>query len=933
MENKYLFLNAKDHTWTEGELKNMEPYNQTPKQPRKNLIKLVNHMNWLNMKPSENSWEYIFYDRILDDDMVDFLLKMKLRKEYTISELAQLQGMSVADTAKMVARLVDAGPLEYWNDKGDTGEDKVIMQVFAPGAMENTVMTTEMTDTYPETATAFKNYILDLQKMITGFVPMGNALMRAIPVETAIQNETRKVKYEEVSYWLDKVGDSIGVAECECRKLREMTAEGTGDLRGDWCIQIGKHAESAIRAGKARRITREEAEAILKRAEELGYVHQLSNIDGPDFSVFICNCGWQDCMALKTSWYTSSPNLNASNYRAHVSEKNCVACGACVEICPQNAVKLGQKLCQKSPVEIKNTPIPSDHLLFGEKKWKGDAFLTDRDNVVPETGTAPCKTNCPAHIAVQGYLKKAAMGQYDEALAIIKKENPFPAVCGAICARFCEQVCTRGGIDEPVAIDEVKKFVANRELQKENRYVPAKKFDKGNQLAVIGAGPAGLSCAYYLAVLGHEVTVFEKEEKLGGMMTFGIPNFRLEKDIVEAEIDVLRQLGVHFVTGVEVGKDKTIAELRAEGFKGFYVAIGAQGGRKLGVPGEEASADVISGIDFLRNVALGKAEDLPEKVVVIGGGNVAVDVARTALRKGAKDITMFCLEQRDEMPAAEEEIQETLEEGIRLECGWGPKEILTEDGKVTGIILKKCTAVTDASGKFNPQYDEEDTMTLECNSVLAAIGQTIEWGNLLADTKVQVGSGGRPKADSWTYQTDEPDIFVGGDVYTGPRFLIDAIAAGKEAADSLHRYSWEGHTLTLGRVKRDNFKMLDKENLIIGSYDNAKRQVPGKDLGKAKSMKDDRVLLSEEQVKTEARRCLECGAAKVDTGFCIGCGLCTVQCKFDAIHLTRDYNAFGADYEHLVGAVVQEVGRKTVKTIGRTIRGAMKGREGYENIK
>ncbi|MDD6808086.1 MAG: FAD-dependent oxidoreductase [Oscillospiraceae bacterium] len=932
MENKYFFKNAKSHVWTKGELENMKPYFDTPKKPRKNLMKLVRHVNMLNPFPSENSWEYIFYDRILNDEQVDFCLKMKLRKEYTISELAALQGMSIEDTAKMVASLVDAGPLEYWNDKGDTGEDKVILQVFAPGAMENTVMTTEMTDKYPETATAFKNYIFDLQKMITGFVPMGNALMRTIPVEAAIQNETRKVKYEEVSYWLDKVGESIGVAECECRKLREMTGEGTGDIRGDWCIQIGKHAESAIRAGKARRITRAEAEEILKRAEELGYVHQLSNIDGPDFSVFICNCGWQDCMALRTSWYTQSPNLNSSNYRAEVSSKNCVACGACVEICPQNAVKLGQKICQKTPVKIAKEPVPGDHLLFGQKYWKED-FLTERLNVVPETGTAPCKTNCPAHIAVQGYLKKAAMGEYDDALAIIKKENPFPAVCGAICARFCEQVCTRGTVDSPVAIDEVKKFVAYRELKKENRYVPRKKFDHGHKVAVIGAGPAGLSCAYYLAYLGHDVTVYEKEDKLGGMMMFGIPNFRLEKDIVEAEIDVLRELGVKFVTGTEIGKDKTLDDLRKDGFKGFYVAIGAQGGRKLGVPGEADSKDVISGIDFLRNVALGKSEKLPEKVVVIGGGNVAVDVARTAIRQGATDVTMLCLEGRDEMPAAEEEILETLEEGIKIECGFGPKEILVEDGAVKGIVMKKCTSVKDSSGKFNPTYDENDTITLEAGAVLAAIGQSIEWGDLLKGTAVKLGAGGRPEADSWTYQTAEPDVFVGGDVYTGPRFLIDAIAAGKEAADSLHRYVWDGHSLELGRIKRDNFKSIDKDNLIIGCYDNAKRQIPGKDLGKAKSMSDDRLLLTEEQVKTEARRCLECGAAVVDTGICIGCGLCTVQCKFDAIHLSREYDSFGADYEHLVPAVLQEIGRKAVKTTGRVIREKMEGHEGWENIK
>ncbi len=923
------------HEWTEGERKNMQAYWDSNPQPRKNLIKLVRHMNMLNPVPSENSWEYIFYDRLLDDETVDFLLKMKLRKTYTIDELAKVEGLSVEETARIVAKGVDAGPLEYWNDKDDTsGVDKVILQVFAPGAMENTVMTTEMTDAYPEMATAFKNYILDLQKKITGFVPMGNALMRAIPVESAIQNETRRVKYEEISYWLDKVGDSIGVAECECRKLREMTDEGTADPRGEWCIQIGKHAESAIRAGKARRITREEAEAIIKRAEELGYVHQLSNIDGPDFSVFICNCGWDNCMALKTSWYTQSPNLSSSNYRAHVNAKNCVACGGCVEICPQNAVRLGQKICQKSPVEIANEPVPNDRVLFTSKYWKRDDFLTDRKHVVDETGTAPCKTNCPAHIAVQGYLKKAAMGKYDEALELIKKENPFPAVCGSVCARFCEQVCTRGDLDEPVAIDEVKKFIAQREIRKEDRFVPEQKFpSSGKRIAVIGAGPAGLSCAYYLAYLGHSVTVFEKEALPGGMMTYGIPNFRLEKDVVNAEIEVLKEMGVEIKCGVDVGKDVTLDQLRAEGYKGFYVAIGAQGGRKLGVPGEDESKDVLSGIDFLRAVGNQTNDDLPSKVVVIGGGNVAVDVARTALRQGAEDIDMFCLEQRDEMPAADDEIEDTEAEGIKVNCGWGPKEILVEDGKVTGIVMKKCTSVKDAQGRFNPQYDENDNITVECNAVLAAIGQSIQWGNLLDGSKVVVGRGGRAEADSWTYQTAQEDIFVGGDVYTGPRFLIDAVAAGKEGADSLHRYVMEGHSLVLGRMKRDNFKYIDKDNLEIGSYNNAKRQRPAIDERKAKTMSDERMELTEDQVRTEASRCLECGAARVDEGICIGCGLCTVQCKFDAIYLTRDYDAFGADYEHLVPAVIQEIGRKSVNSVLRQTTAKLRGKEGYENIK
>ena len=650
-----------DHVFTEGEKKCLEAYwRECSKTPRKNLIKLVRHINMFNPLPSEKSWEYIFFDRQLTDAQVDFALKMKLRKSYYIDELAAREGMSIEDTAKMADDLVHIGLLEYNCD--EHGVDRVQLPVFAPGCMESTVMTKERTDAFPETAPAFLNYVLELQKLISWAVTMGQALMRAIPVEKAIQGESKRVKYEEISYWLDKAGESIGVAPCECRKLRRMVGEGTADLEFDCCINLGEYAESCIRAGKARRITRQEAEEIILEAERRGAVHQLSNIDGKDFSLFICNCQWDTCMALKTSWYTQSPSLSRSNYLATVETEKCVACGGCVEVCPQNAVKLGQKLCQKNPVQIAETVIPDNKVFFGKEHWQTD-FLTNRKNVVPETGTAPCKTNCPAHIAVQGYLKKAGEGKYLEALELIKKENPFPAVCGDVCARFCEQVCTRGDVDQPVAIDEVKKFVARQELKAETRFVPQKLFNYGHKIAVIGSGPAGLSCAYYLAVFGHDVTVFEKDKKPGGMMVSGIPSFRLEKDVVEAEIDVLRQLGVKIECGVEVGRDVTLQQLRSQGFKGFYIAIGAQKSAKLRVPGEDLDG-VMGGIDFLRKVNQGEEVKIGKHVAVIGGGNVAMDVCRTAVRLGAETVTVVYRRSEEEMPADKEELAEAKAEGV-----------------------------------------------------------------------------------------------------------------------------------------------------------------------------------------------------------------------------------------------------------------------------
>lgn len=903
-----------EHIFTDGEKKCLEEYwRECSKPPRKNLIKLVSHINMFNPFPNEKSWEYIFFDRQLSDEMVDFALKMKLRKPYYIKDLAKLESMSVEDTAMLADEMVHIGILEYTSD--DDGVDMVQLPVFAPGSMESTIMEKWRTDKYPETAPAFLNYVFDLQKLITWAVPMGQAIMRTIPVEKAIAHEPKRVKYEEISYWLDKAGDSIGVAPCECRKLREMTGEGTADLNSDWCINLGKYAESCIRVGKARRISREEAERILLDAERRGYVHQLSNIDGPDFSLFICNCAWDTCMALRTSWYTQSPSLSRSNYVAEVCPENCVACGGCVEVCPQNAVKLGQKLCQKKPVEIKKTVIPDNKLIFGKKHWQTD-FLTNRRNVVPETGTAPCKTNCPAHVSVQGYLKKAGEGKYMEALELIKKENPFPAVCGDVCARFCEQVCTRGDIDQPVAIDEVKKFIARKELQEENRFVPEKLYDKGHKIAVIGSGPAGLSCAYYLAVLGHSVTVFEKEKLPGGMMVNGIPSFRLEKDVVAAEIDVLRRLGVEIRCGVEVGRDTTIPQLRQEGYKGFYVAIGAQKSSKLSIPGEELEG-VMGSIDMLRKVNQGEAVNIGKKVAVIGGGNVAIDVVRTAVRLGVQEGYIVYRRTADEMPADRDEVCEAEAEGVKFRYLSAPVEIIGKDGRVGALRLEIMEpGEPDEKGRRKPVGTGKFEL-LEVDTVISAIGQTADWGELLNGSNVVLNSKGYAEADSWTYQTAEPDIFVGGDIYTGPKFVIDAIAAGKEGADSLHRFVWEGHSLTLGRVKRDNYKYIDKDNLDLSSYDTASRQKHGVDESKAKTFCDERLPFTEEQVKAEASRCLSCGAAVVDQNICIGCGLCTTRCKFDAIRLNRKYDKWGVEYEKLVGLVAVETFRK----VGRRIAG------------
>ena len=371
------------------------------------------------------------------------------------------------------------------------------------------------------------------------------------------------------------------------------------------------------------------------------------------------------------------------------------------------------------------------------------------------------------------------------------------------------------------------------------------------------------------------------------MLMNGIPSFRLEKDVVEAEIDVLRELGVEFRTGVEVGRDVTIAQLREEGYKGFYLAVGLQSGGRLGVPGDDARG-VEAGIDFMRAVNLRGEKALSGRVVVIGGGNIAADVARTAVRCGAESVTMYCLEGYDEMPMGEEDRSECERDGVVIRAGWGQTEITSADGVCTGIRLRKCLRVKNDEGRFAPVFDDEQTEETACTTVLYCIGQKADWRTLLTGTAVELRPNGTAVTDPVTGQTAEPDIFAGGDAVTGQKFAIDAIAAGKEGAISLHRYVQGAH-LTIGRNRRQ-FIELDKKNALIpiDSYDTTPRQRIGYNEALRRTFRDERVAFTEEQVRAETARCLGCGASVVDPNKCIGCGVCTTKCAFDAIHLHRE---------------------------------------------
>lgn len=881
---------------------------------KQKVLDLANHIG--RKKPGSKGayqWddpEYVILEAGVDDEMAEVGMGLGISKKRTVKEIAAIVKKPEDYCFEQLKKLAVYGVC-FWNTID--GEEVFWAETWIPGTMEMIVNNSENCKKYPIIGYAMEAYGRVRGPKSSGAFPPGVGLMRVIPIETAIEGNTRRASYEEVSKYLNE-NDIFTVTDCSCRTDRELMGEGCGHLKEDMCIQMGHAAEYYIKTGRGRQITREEAFEIIKRAEENGLMHQIPNIDGSGKTHAICNCCGCGCLSLRTAEMFKNNDMVRSNYVARVDKEKCVACGQCVENCPVNALKLGQKLCSSKPVtdNITTKVTPRD-TVWTEEHWNPD-YRINREDVV-ETGTAPCKTNCPAHIGVQGYIKLASQGKYKEALELIKYENPLPAVCGRICNRRCEDACTRGDVDEPIAIDEIKKFIAQQELDPQNRIIPKKRHNYSDKkVAIIGAGPAGLSCAYYLALDGYSITVFEKEQKLGGMLTMGIPSFRLEKDVVQAEIDIIKEMGVEFKTGVEVGKDVTLEELRAQGYKAFYMAIGAQGGRKVGIDGED-SEGVMSGIEFLRMINQDENKKIQGKVVVVGGGNVAIDVSRTAVRAGAESVMQCCLESRQQMPAALEEIEEAEEENIVINNGWGPKRILSENGKVTGIEFKKCVSVFDKDGRFNPQYDENDVMTVEADCVLLSIGQSIQWGGLLEGTKAVTRPNGTIEADGFTYQTAEPDIFAGGDAYSGPRFAIDAIAAGKQAAISIHRFVQPGQSLVYGRDRRQ-YKELDKEAAVLEGFDNTPRQRPEQIKSNQKaeeSFRDLRGTFTEEQMKKETERCLGCGATVVDDYMCVGCGQCTTKCKFDAIHLERVYDGEGVQFLDMKPVIVKQMVKRQGK--------------------
>ncbi|MTI69795.1 MAG: FAD-dependent oxidoreductase [Firmicutes bacterium] len=860
--------------------------------------------------------EYYALAPILNEYQAKMAMYLKFREKLSADDVAKASGEPYEKVKETLDYIAWAG-VAFVNTID--GVDMYWQDIFVPGHLELINNNKEIVAKHPEVAEAFYYFGSKKGPMAAGIMPVGAGPMRVLPIERSIDGNSRKASYEELSKHLNEA-EVFSVSDCSCRTSREEMGEGCGHLKEDMCIQLGHAAEYYIRTGRGREITREEAFEIIKKAEDNGLMHSIPNLDDPGHTHAICNCCGCGCYAMRLANEYVNNDIVRSNYKSVVDESKCVACGECVDVCPTNALRLGQKLCSNEPIDermIKETPRNTE---WTEEKWNSD-YRVNRKNTL-ESGTAPCITNCPAHIPVQGYVKLASQGKYTEALELIKKHNPLPAVCGRVCPRLCEEDCTRDDIDEAVAVDDIKKFIAEQDLNKDIRYIPRKRHDYSDKkIAIIGGGPSGLTCAYDLSIDGYDVTVFEKENKAGGMLAFGIPSYRLGKDVIEAEINVLRKMGIKFKTGVEVGKDVSIQELRDEGFNAFYVAIGAQSGRKLGLEGESAS-EVLSGVDFLRMINLGEKTNVKGKAVVIGGGNVAIDVARSATRlDGVKQTDMFCLESKENMPAHNEEVEEALEEDININNSWGPTKIITKNGKVTGVEFKRCLSIFDANGRFNPQFDEVDRKIVECDYVLLSVGQTSNYGSLLEGEDVRLTNKNTIEVDQVTLQSSKADIFAGGDVASGPRLAIDAIAEGKEAAVSIHRFVQKGQSLVFGRDTH-SYKILDKENLddIIG-YDGTERQriqhVDGK-VSKT-TFKDLRGILTEEQIKNETARCLGCGATKVDEYLCVGCGACTLKCKFDAIKLEKVYDVKGYEIADLPKAVIKKAAVRKIKITANKI--------------
>lgn len=532
-----------------------------------------------------------------------------------------------------------------------------------------------------------------------------------------------------------------------------------------------------------------------------------------------------------------------------------------------------------------------------------------------------CQDACPVHTNACGYVTAIAEGRDLDAYKIARATNPFASICGRVCGAPCEANCRRGSLDTPITIRALKRFVNEQygpetgdfTFYKEGcntKMLPPEKGD-GERIAVVGAGVAGLTVAHDLIQLGYKVTVFEAYSEPGGMLTAGVPIYRLPRELVRAEIDAILSMGVELKCNMRLGRDFTIASLRKEGYKAIFIGIGLQKGRKIPIEGADLP-QVFDGLDFLRSYNEGKPMEIGKKIVVIGGGNVAYDVARSAVRptkipfgdaksdmernetvaydvartalrmSGDKEVHVVCLERRHEMPADVIEIDEGEEEGIKLHDGRGPRMILNEEGYVTGLRTVKCTSVFDENGKFSPKFDESFVEDIKADTIFFAIGQTSDLSFLSPEDGVETENG-LVKIDPETYQTTAPDIFACGDVAHGARLFIHAIASAQIAARSMHDYLRKTRTDVVVRKR-----WLPADYTMVDGWDQFKRTLPPALDSEIRAATNEIVEInySETEARKQAARCLRCNVNTVfDTSICIACNGCVDVCPENLIKL------------------------------------------------
>ncbi len=557
----------------------------------------------------------------------------------------------------------------------------------------------------------------------------------------------------------------------------------------------------------------------------------------------------------------------------------CTSCGECAKVCP--------------------VPLPNEYnenLDFRRAIFKQYPQAIPGGFGITKRGTAPCKATCPAHVSIQGYIALINEGKYDQALKLFKQEHPFPGVCGRVCHHPCEGECTRYEVDQPLAIRELHRFLADYEKDQNKYFIPEITADKRSEkVAIIGSGPSGVTAAYYLLQQGYTVTIFEKLPDPGGMMRYGIPEYRLPRDILAAEIKVVQDMGAEIKCGVNFGKDITLDSLKKDGYAAVFLAIGLHNGRNLGIPNEDISG-VLQGVDFLRDASMGKKPEIGNDVIVVGGGNVAIDVALTAKRLGAKNVTLLCLERREEMPAWEHEIEEALEGDIKIVNSYGPKSFFIDknDKRVSGIEFKSCTNVFDDSGRFNPQYDESVCQPFFCDTVIVSIGQSTNLEGI-KEQGIAISRPGGLEADSVTLQTPIDWVFAGGDAFYGPKSVVEAVACGKEVAESIHRFI-NGQDLREGRDKEWEFVRPDiegevrKDRVKVNCLDPEARECNFLEVSYG---------YNEEEAKLEASRCLNCG-------ICSECYQCVEACLAKAV----DHTQKPETKDITVGSVILSSGAK-----------------------